>query len=789
MIFAGKEAASSFNPFCSSPTSISSSSSSSPSYSSSSSSSSLPEWRYDVFLSFRGLDTRHNFSDHLYTALKERGVKVFRDDKKLGKGRIITRTIFRAIEESKFSIVVFSRNYACSEWCLDELAKIIECMNEKGHVAFPIFYHVPPDDVMNQIGHYEEAFLCHQRLFKKQRVQRWRIALTEIAGISGWDVQNYRSDSKLIKSIVRKISWNLRCTSPSTGKQLVPLSSTIKEINLYLYEGLDKTYIVRICGMDGMSSTTIGRVVYDAVIRQKWELFRFQELVSEMPRECSRNIWDADRVINVIRSKRQHKKVLVLLDDLDNLELVASLLRKHGWFIQGSRIVISARTPNKTILNVLDIRFGEPQGRENLFDASFNKAEKANNSMFLDIACFLKEMDDDHITRIVQSLVSGDLQAKSGTKFLISKSLIDISDNEYLLPLQDLSKKYFSQKNLEETRSHEKFWDMAGIHRLIRFDGASSQSNGKTENEPMKGLSTDKFKIQHQNLVGNGVSGKDTSSLHNLAREPVKERENAACVVPLELRSSGISEASRQSAATLPDSQIVFGGQQLRFFMPESTKGKNIVRIPKAVVEEGIKKWDQCLVGQFLGQSADISVMLNMANGLWGKEGRIEVTKTENELYIFKFPNERTRDFVLESGPWYMANNPLVMRRWQPKMKLLELDKSKIPVWIKLMGIPMEYMTMQGLSYIASAVGKPLYVDRATASMSTIAFAKVCVEISIEDKIMEDISVMDDDGEELLVRVEYLWMPEKCIACREFGHSISTCTRFKNLIGKSDYFL
>ncbi|KAF2300612.1 hypothetical protein GH714_014496 [Hevea brasiliensis] len=313
----------------------------------------------------------------------------------------------------------------------------------------------------------------------------------------------------------------------------------------------------------------------------------------------------------------------------------------------------------------------------------------------------------------------------------------------------------------------------------------------------MKGLSTDKFKIQHQNLVGNGVSGKDTSSLHNLAREPVKERENAACVVPLELRSSGISEArcaaakwqselrfqedvvnavalkangnavtkslliskeisnqnqsglprniefinQRQSAATLPDSQIVFGGQQLRFFMPE-TKGKNIVRIPKAVVEEGIKKWDQCLVGQFLGQSADISVMLNMANGLWGKEGRIEVTKTENELYIFKFPNERTRDFVLESGPWYMANNPLVMRRWQPKMKLLELDKSKIPVWIKLMGIPMEYMTMQGLSYIASAVGKPLYVDRATASMSTIAFAKVCVEISIEDKIMEDISVM-----------------------------------------------
>uniref|UniRef100_A0A2C9U2F4 DUF4283 domain-containing protein n=1 Tax=Manihot esculenta TaxID=3983 RepID=A0A2C9U2F4_MANES len=338
-----------------------------------------------------------------------------------------------------------------------------------------------------------------------------------------------------------------------------------------------------------------------------------------------------------------------------------------------------------------------------------------------------------------------------------------------------------------------KLQDMVGIYRMEGVDGESSQSNLKTENESMKGrLNNDKSWSQNQNLVGNAVSGKDTSSLHILAREPVKVREYPACVAPLELKSSGISEAScavvgKYNAAKLQSKlrfQEVINQHQLQFFMPQSSNGKKIVRIPRAVVEEGIKQWDACLVGQLLGKSADISVMLSLANGLWGKEGRIEVTKTENDLYIFKFPNERTRDFVLESGPWYVANNPLVMRRWQPRMKLLELNKSRIPVWIKLTGIPMEYMTMQGLSYIASALGKPLNVDRATASVSAIA--KVCVEVSIEDKMMENITVMDDDGEELVVRVEYLWMPEKCISCREFGHSIRTCLRFKNLIGKTD---
>ncbi|KAJ9146026.1 hypothetical protein P3X46_028346 [Hevea brasiliensis] len=87
-------------------------------YASASSSFSSPssclQRKYDVFLSFRGEDTRRSFTDHLYAALKQKGIIAFRDDPSLERGKEIAPELLKAIEESRFSIVIFSRNYASS---------------------------------------------------------------------------------------------------------------------------------------------------------------------------------------------------------------------------------------------------------------------------------------------------------------------------------------------------------------------------------------------------------------------------------------------------------------------------------------------------------------------------------------------------------------------------------------------------------------------------------------------------------------------------------------------------
>ena len=115
--------------------------------SSSSISSSTLQWKYDVFLSFRGEDTRNRFTDHLYVALKQKGILTFRDEEKLETGKSISSELLKAIEKSRFAIVILSKNYASSTWCLDELVKIIGCMKEMKLMVLPIFYDVDPSTI------------------------------------------------------------------------------------------------------------------------------------------------------------------------------------------------------------------------------------------------------------------------------------------------------------------------------------------------------------------------------------------------------------------------------------------------------------------------------------------------------------------------------------------------------------------------------------------------------------------------------------------------------------------
>ena len=150
------------------------------------------KWKYDVFVSFRGEDTRNNFADHLFGALHKNNIYAFRDDTNLNKGENISQELVQAIKESLIFIVIFSRNYASSTWCLRELAKIVGCNEVTRKTVLPIFYDVTPSEVRKQTGDYEKAFREHEERFKEnlEEVKTWRTALTQVADLSGWDMKD-----------------------------------------------------------------------------------------------------------------------------------------------------------------------------------------------------------------------------------------------------------------------------------------------------------------------------------------------------------------------------------------------------------------------------------------------------------------------------------------------------------------------------------------------------------------------------------------------------------------------
>ncbi|XP_028765375.1 TMV resistance protein N-like [Neltuma alba] len=159
------------------------------------SSSSSSSWTYDVFLSFRGEDTRRGFTTHLYSALTQSGIHVFRDDEELERGEEISTSLLQAIEISEIALVILSQNFASSRWCLDELVNIMECRRSAAQVVVPIFYHIDPSDVRHQRGAYGEAMERHEQRLGgggDRSVLRWREALTEIGNLSGFATSAFR---------------------------------------------------------------------------------------------------------------------------------------------------------------------------------------------------------------------------------------------------------------------------------------------------------------------------------------------------------------------------------------------------------------------------------------------------------------------------------------------------------------------------------------------------------------------------------------------------------------------
>ncbi|XP_042482267.1 disease resistance protein RUN1-like isoform X2 [Macadamia integrifolia] len=347
----------------------------------SSSSPSLPSsgsWDYEVFLSFRGEDTRKHFTDHLYNALLDSGIRTFRDNEEIRIGEKIDQELRSAIHRSKIAIPIFSENYSSSKWCLRELVEIVECMKQEDQVGkthikvMPIFYHVDPSHIREQTGSYEKAFQEHEKEFDQEEIQGWKKALSEVAELKGWDLENIADghDGKSIKLIVKEV-WNeLRKSPLTTSDNLVGINSHVEKIMKLLSIGSNDIQIMGIHGLGGIGKTTIARCIYNKVyhhfegccfIANACETFQQRglvhlqsQLVINILNVENPDIFSVDQGIDMIRQRLSNKKVLIVLDDVDqNIDLNA-IIGKRDWFGLGSRIIITTRDKHILDVHVVD---------------------------------------------------------------------------------------------------------------------------------------------------------------------------------------------------------------------------------------------------------------------------------------------------------------------------------------------------------------------------------------------------------------------------------------------------
>ncbi|KAL0294970.1 UNVERIFIED_CONTAM: hypothetical protein Sradi_6858100 [Sesamum radiatum] len=228
------------------------------------------------------------------------------------------------------------------------------------------------------------------------------------------------------------------------------------------------------------------------------------------------------------------------------------------------------------------------------------------------------------------------------------------------------------------------------------------------------------------------------------------------------------------STDTIAESFLNSSRKTLRYIPPIFQREEIVIKPTPAMVENGSRRWHSTAVGYFLGRRPYFPQLEAFARANW--EELLQVSATSNGFFFFRFKMLAFMEEVIEEGPWLFQGQPVVLQPWEQGMSLRRQKHLRVPVWIRLRHLPMEYWTEDGLSAVASGIGTPLYTDKITKNCLRLDFARVCIMLDYCSKLPKHVIVLSPilaEGKEVPIKVdiEYEWLPLRCTHCCSLGHA------------------
>ncbi|CAN7075798.1 unnamed protein product [Brassica oleracea var. botrytis] len=319
---------------------------------------------HDVFPSFHGADVRKSFLSHFLKELGSKGINLF-TDKEIHRGEFIGPELKKAIQGSRIAIVLLSKRYASSSWCLDELVEIMKCKEELGQTVMPIFYEVDPSDVKKQAGEFWKVFKETCKGKTNEVIGKWSQALSKVATLAGYHSKNWDNDVKMIEDVATEVANKLFNSTPSRDfDEFIGMEAHMTKISPVLRTDSDEVRMIGIWGPAGIGKTTIARCLFNQLSHTfQYSVFMMNVKAMYTPPVCSDdynvklhlqqkllsqliNEKEEDFKIShlgVARERLNDKKVLVVLDNVDRLVQLQAMAKETGWFGHGSRIIVTTQ--------------------------------------------------------------------------------------------------------------------------------------------------------------------------------------------------------------------------------------------------------------------------------------------------------------------------------------------------------------------------------------------------------------------------------------------------------------
>ncbi|KAJ6418900.1 hypothetical protein OIU84_002134, partial [Salix udensis] len=168
------------------------------------------------------------------------------------------------------------------------------------------------------------------------------------------------------------------------------------------------------------------------------------------------------------------------------------------------------------------------------------------------------------------------------------------------------------------------------------------------------------------------------------------------------------------------------------------------MEITEDMLTEHAEQWNRSMVGFFPGYKMNYHAVNSIASRVWKSCGLEAVMTTATGFIIFRFQKEEQMLEILEKGPWLFGGKAIILQQWHPHFVFDKNKISKLPVWIRIHGLPFPLWSRKGLSLVASK-GTPFVHN-----------FDIITPLSTEP---------------LHIEVEYEWKPTRCASCNLFGHS------------------
>ncbi|KAI9119925.1 hypothetical protein K1719_009314 [Acacia pycnantha] len=458
------------------------------------SSSSSSSKKHEVFLSFRGEDTRRSFTSHLYTALCYEGIETFIDNE-LQKGDGISQALIQAIEDSSLSVIVFSENYASSKWCLDELIHILRCKKQQSQQVVPIFYEVDPSHVRHQREAYAKAFAQHLKE-NPDKVDGWRKALLETASLAGWDSRNYRDDAELIQNIVSDIIKKLNHGSSIATSWIILEKRKISYIRDKLVNELSNDGTLK-----GLSRRKVLIVLDDVSDRRQLE---------DLENEVAPFIRSGSKVIITSRDKQVLKGKVDRIHEATTLGYDSSLelfnlkaFGKDGYkseykelveralaYAQGVPLALTvlgsllhSRTVKEWESALRKLERRSHRDIQTVLKLSYDGLDDEEKVVFLDIACFFKGKSEGYVLTMLESFgFDGHISLRT----LMDKALISVvhgwEQNHVTVQMHDLIQSMAFEIVCQECPTNperrSRLWNPDEIYDVLKHNRGSEAIQG-----------------------------------------------------------------------------------------------------------------------------------------------------------------------------------------------------------------------------------------------------------------------------------------------------------------------